>query len=58
MSFTILTLARGYEGVNYDLGTIGKVAELSLPDNQILWIIDGHAVLKSQHRLLRQYTMG
>ena len=49
-----LRLAGGDELVDDDLGSVGEVAELALPDDQRGRIGGGVAELEAHHRLLRQ----
>src|SRR5450830_541956 len=51
---TPLHFTRSDELVNYDLGPIGKVAELCFPDHQCIGIVRRVAVFISEHCFFRQ----
>lgn len=54
----IRTFAGHNKCVDDNLCAIIKVAKLRLPYDQIVWIVDGHAVLVREHSFLRQNTVG
>lgn len=50
----VLTFPTGDVGVYDDLGSVEEVPKLGLPYNQVVWVVDAHAILEPQHCLLRQ----
>jgi len=42
----------------HDLSSVKKVSELSFPDEEVIGVVDGHAVLEAEHRLLAQRAVG
>ncbi len=54
----MLTLSTGDVGVNHCLSCVEEVSELSLPDDECVGVVDADSVLKAQHPLLRQHTVG
>lgn len=48
----VLTFPTGDVGVYDDLGSVEEVSKLGLPYNQVVGVVDAHAVLKPKHCLL------
>ena len=48
-------LTTGNKLIDHHLGTIGKIAKLSFPNNQALGRCSGIAIFKGQYRLFREH---
>lgn len=42
----------------HDLSTIEEISKLRLPDDEVLRVVHGEAVLEPQHRLFAERTVG
>ena len=51
-------LSANYEIVDCDCSSIGKVSELSLPNDQTVWICDWVSILKAKDTVLAEMTVG
>lgn len=51
------TFSRCYECIDDWLRSIVEITKLRFPYDQIIWIVDGHAIFESKYRFLRQNTV-